>query len=322
MRIYLIHLINQFNLGGSTTYLIHLYEQLKSLGYSPVIIKRGKRERVTKYYHIPAFYYTDEKIIAIAKNNPSIITYCFWNENGDFASRLLQMNVPIVIHDPSEFHKDWIEIAKKRKSTIVIREKNKNNLKEYGIESTFIPHPYISKEIEIHKSKFAISPARVDFRKHTDIVIEYNQTAEKKIDIYGEVNRMFDYHVLKKKYPNWKDNYYGTIEPIFHKQLEILKDYQYSIDLTAIKKDAGGTQYCFFEAWNANCILILNKKWDCANSALKDKTNCIFVKDAKELKYVLENNVSYDVSQAKSILNNHTADKIIPEYLNLIQCKS
>jgi hypothetical protein len=319
MRIYLIHLINKFNYGGSTTYLIHLYEQMKSLGYEPVIIKRGKKDRVGSYYHIPVFFYDDEKILYIAKNNKSIITYCFWSENGDLAKRLLRLNVPMVLHDPSEFNDEWLPIAKKLNNTIVIREKNKNNLKEYGIESTFIPHPYITKEIDTKKNKLAVCPARIDFRKHTDIVCEYNNEAENPIHIYGEINRMFDYHKLTPTYPNWKWNYYGVIPAIFHEQIKVISKYEYSIDLTAIKKDGGGTQYCFFEAWNSNCILILNKKWDCENSTLKDKINCIFINDAKELKYVLDNKISYDIYEARKILNNHSADNIIPQYINIIQ---
>ena len=319
MRIYLIHLINKFNLGGSTTYLIHLYEQMKSLGYEPIIIKRGKKERVSYYYHIAAYHYTDEKILFIAKNNLSIISYCFWNENGDLAKRLLRLNVPLVVHDPAEFNEEWIPIAKKLNNTIVIREKNKNNLKEYGIESIFIPHPYIKEDISITKNKLAVCPARLDFRKNTHIVCEYNMSADTPIHLYGEINRMYEYHILSKKYEGWKSNYYGEIEPIFHKQLDILKEYKYSIDLTAIKKDAGGTQYCFFESWNAECLLILNKKWDCENSILKDKINCLFINDVKELKYVIDNKLSYDINEAKNIFNNHSAEVIIPQYINLLQ---
>lgn len=318
MRIYLIHLINKFNLGGSTTYLIHLCEQMKQLGYEPVVIKRGKKERVGSYYHIPVYYYSDDKILHIAKHYKSIITYCFWSENGDIAKKLITLNVPIVLHDPSEFNDEWLSLAKNKSNTIVIREKNKYNLLEYGIQSTFIPHPYIKKDITNKKDKLAVCPARVDFRKHTDIVCEYNNLAANPVHIYGEINRMFDHHKLTALYPNWKNNYYGIIPAIFNEQIKIISSYQYSIDLTAIKKDGGGTQYCFFEAWNSNCILILNKKWDCENSLLVNNKNCIFINDAKELKYVLDNKLSYDLSEAAKILDNHTADIVIPQYINII----
>lgn len=319
MRIYLFHLINNFNLGGSTTYLIHLVEQMKQMGYDPVVIKRGKKERVTYYYHIPVNHLSDEKILFIAKNNPSLITYCFWNENGDLAQKILRYNIPLVVHDPSEFHDDWMNIAKKLNNTIVIREKNKYNLRELGIVSHFIPHPYISSNVYGRKTKEAVCAARIDFRKHTHIVCQYNDTYNNPIDMYGEINRMYDYHILKVKHPNWKDNYHGIIEPVFHRQAEIISTYQYAIDLTAIKKDGGGTQYCFFEAWDTDCILILNKKWDCENSILKDKMNCLFVDDHIGIHKIISNRIKYDTSETKNIIKKHSSDNIIPQYLNVMK---
>jgi hypothetical protein len=298
---------------------VHLYEQLIEQGYEPIVIKRGKKKRVTEYYHIPVTYLSDDEILFISKHNRCLITYCFWNENGSLASKLIKNNVSLIVHDPAEFHNDWIAIAKKLDNTIVIREKNKLNLQELGIKSTFIPHPYISSNIKQNKTRLAVAPARIDFRKHTEIICDYNNLYKNKIDIYGEINRLYDYHILTKQYPNWKNEYKGKIKTILGEQTNVISHYHYSIDLTAIKKDGGGTQYCFFESWDAGCILILNKKWDCDNSILKDKVNCLFVNDAQDIRTILDNNISYDINNARKILDNHTSNIIIPQYLNIMK---
>lgn len=319
MQIYLIHLIDKFNLGGSTTYLIHLYQQLLATGYEPIIITKGKKISTREYYGITINRLPENLIITIAKHSPSIITYCFWKENWQLATKLIKMNVPMVMHDPAEFHTEWIEIAKKYGKYVVIRDKNRKNLNEYGIQSQFIPHPYVSTEIRNVGNKLAVCAARIDFRKHTSIVCEYNDIYDEPIDLYGEVNRMYDYLILQKKFPSWKANYKGTIPTTLHQQAQIISGYRYAIDLTAIKQDGGGTQYCFLEAWNAGCLLILNKKWDCANSILEDRKNCIYIEDVKELAYVLQNKVEYDTEYQTSLLSKHKAENVIPQYLNLIQ---
>jgi hypothetical protein len=319
MQIYLIHLINSFNLGGSTTYLVHLYDQFIAQGYEPVVLKRGKKRRTAHYYHVPVHYITDAEILFIAKNHKCIISYCFWSENADLCKRLLALNVPMVVHDPAEFHDEWISIARTMNNTIVIREQNKKNLHELGVASHYIQHPYNRAIKHSKKTKFAICPARIDFRKHTEIVCAYNEVAENKIDLYGEVNRFMEFHKLLKLFPNWKQNYHGTIPAILGEQVKLVSQYQYSIDLTAIKKDGGGTQYCFLEAWDSGAVLILNKLWDTENStALKEGENCFFVQDAIELQHVLDNRQTYDLAHAHEQLKHHHHSQVIPQYKEVI----
>lgn len=317
MRIYLIHLINDFNLGGSTTYLVHLYEQFKSFGYDPIVLKLGRKRRTIHYYHVPINYLLQDEILHLAKKEKSIITYCFWKENSNLCKRLIRMGIPLVVHDPAEFHDEWLDIAKNVDNTIVIREKNQRNLQKLGIKSTFIQHPYIRAENRLEKKKFAIAATRIDFRKHTEIICQYNEMAANKIDIYGEVNRMAEYHALKQKFPQWRDNYHGIIPSILHEQVKVVSEYEYAIDLTAIKTDGGGTQYCFLEAWDAGSYLILNKQWDTGiDSILIHGKNCFFIQDAIELQEVLQNRMKYDKEAAQEMLNYHAADKVIPQYIS------
>lgn len=318
MQIFLIHLINSFNLGGSTTYLIHLHEQFKLSGYDPIVLKVGKRKRTDYYYHVPVHYITEGEIIHIAKNNRCLITYCFWKDNATLCKKLISLGVPLVMHDPAEFHEEWLKIARSVNNTIVIREKNRKNLEELGVQSTFIQHPYVRGAQKQPKSKFAINFTRVDFRKHTEIVCEYNEQHVQKIEIYGEVNRMMDFHKLQKKHPAWKENYHGKIPEVFGEQVKLVSQYEYAIDLTAIASDGGGTQYCFLESWDAGSYLILNKQWDTGqDSILKDGVNCLFVADANELAMVLNEKRKYDLRGVSAMLDYHHFEKVIPQYTKI-----
>jgi hypothetical protein len=319
-KINLIHLIKDKNLGGSTTYLVHLYEALTSIGMAVKLFKLKKSTGIQKanfYYHINGFKIDIKPLVSYLNKNKekSIITYCFWKEYKNECKILMKYcNSAIFVHDPAEFHDDFIEYAIANKIIVyTIRKSNQEALTKLGIESVFIPHLFITNNVPTTtiKNKLACSIARIDFRKHTDVIIKAN-IGNDLVDIYGEVNRLMDYHKLMKIDSNWRRNYKGKIDEVFNLQVSIASEYKYFIDLTNIQGDGGGTQYSFFEAMNARCYLILNRKWVAKEGSIfKEGVNCLCAETPEEILDILNTGKTYDLSQNDLILKNHTKEKVL-----------
>jgi len=196
-------------------------------------------------------------------------------------------------------------------------------LEKYGIKSTFLLHPFFPylKSIGVNKilkrRKGALSISRVDYDKHTEIIIEANKILKMKnkpiIDIYGSKNDRYVYYILSK-YDSMKDtdpnsSYKGTFEKSFEKVHELLRDKKFVVDMSAIRYDGGGSQYTFLEAIYEGCILILNEKW--LDGKIKSKfipgENCFIVKNGEELaKLIIKNpNVKEMVQESKDLLKPH-----------------
>lgn len=323
-EIALFHLCNGAQLGGSSSYVVHLYAGLLRAGYSPTLYKIGasyKKEPMDFMYGIKYIRVNIEVALHLAKKNPALITYCFWKENGEKAKQLMSIGVPIVVHDPAEFTEDYLQFCRTHPydRTLVIRPKNKRNLEAYGVYSTFAPHPYLPVTPEPAAGPaqgVAVSCVRVDFRKHQEIICQANAQYDAGIDMYGEPNRLFVYHTLNKKYPGWDARYKGTYPSEFGAAVKILSRYEWAIDLTNIKTDGGGTQYAFFEAWNSNRPLIVNSAWigDGRESDLKHGVNCFAVTDAEDLFNVLRNTSNeeriFAVENGKKLMDRHNAVKV------------
>jgi hypothetical protein len=89
---------------------------------------------------------------------------------------------------------------------IAIRQQISNFLKEkYGIPSKFIIHPFHPPEFtNRNERQGATSISRVDFDKHTEIIIEANKLTKDvkdKIQIYGQVDQIYSYRTLNKILP-------------------------------------------------------------------------------------------------------------------------
>jgi hypothetical protein len=129
--------------------------------------------------------------------------------------------------------------------------------------ATYIQHPYQARTITQHtERKPAVALSRIDFDKHTDIIIKANTQLATPIDIYGFMNTVYAHFKLNDIAPNWKDNYYGTFPADdLWGATRIANNYERVVDMSIIKKDGGGTQYTFLEAANANTHLILHDEW-------------------------------------------------------------
>jgi len=218
----------------------------------------------------------------------------------------------IVIHDPTEVTGKGTEPVLrnlKRFKVITIRESVRDFLKsQFGISSRFILHPFFAYDFEKNKRPTgAVSLSRVDFDKHTDIIIKANKQLSDPIDIYGAINRQYVFFKLKEL--GFQKYYKGGFEKSFEQLSDILKDAKYVVDMSVIKHDGGGSQYTFLEAMYQDCALILNRRWveGGQKTAFVPGKNCFAVGDEDELADILKRDppTKKIVAAAKDILQPH-----------------
>lgn len=219
----------------------------------------------------------------------------------------------IVIHDPTEVTgKDVEPVLRnlKRFRVVTIRESVKVFLqKTLGIKSRFILHPFYEYPFQkVARPTKAVSISRVDFDKHTDIIIKANDLlgATKAVEIHGAINRQYVFFKLKDM--GFSKYYKGGFGKSFEELGAILKDAKYVVDMSVIKHDGGGSQYTFLEAMYEGCALVLNARWiEGQRTDYVDGKNCYVVSTAEELARLLRKGGSTEevVRGARALLRPH-----------------
>lgn len=217
----------------------------------------------------------------------------------------------IVIHDPTEVSgkgKEPVLKALARFKVITIRESVKKFLnQEFGIKSKFIIHPFYEYPFSKEKApQGAVSISRIDFDKHTDIILKANKHLKDPIDIYGAINRQYVFFKLNDL--GFKKFYKGPFEKDFEELDDILADAKYVVDMSVIKNDGGGSQYTFLEAMYQGCALVINAKWvDGSKTEFVDGKNCFVVANEEELVSLLNKDPSTSrvLKGGKELLKPH-----------------
>lgn len=214
----------------------------------------------------------------------------------------------IVLHDSVELKESIKDFLTQCKKIIVIRQRIKDHLKEkFNLESEYKYHPFypylLPKPSETRQNIIAMS--RVDWDKHTDVMLEANKLLENKIQIYGAVNSIYQYQKLDEL--DFSRYYKGIYPKDWNYVADIYRSAKFMVDLTMINKDGGGTQYTFLEAIYQDVALILNRKWVENGGDFKEGYNCYAVSDAKELADLLKSNPYTEqvTKNAKQILDRH-----------------
>ena len=218
----------------------------------------------------------------------------------------------IVIHDPTEVNSKAAAplVAELRRFKIITIRKSVQEylLKTLHLKSKFLLHPFYPYRFDKEeKPSDCVSISRIDFDKHTDILLKANKQLTKPILIYGAHNRLYVHFKLEGL--NFKKYYKGGFEKSFEQLSKILENAKYVVDMSVIKHDGGGTQYTFLEAIHQECALIINEKW-VANweTPFVHKKNCFVVKDEHDLVRLLQNEdppVENINKEAKKILEPH-----------------
>jgi hypothetical protein len=217
----------------------------------------------------------------------------------------------IVIHDPTEITGKGTEPVLrnlKRFKVVTIRESVKKFLKDhYDIKSKFILHPFHEYDFQKSKSPHdAVSISRIDFDKHTDIILKANKKLDNPVKIYGAINRQYVFFKLKDL--GFQKYFKGGFEKSFDKLSEILKDAKYVVDMSVIKHDGGGSQYTFLEAMYQGCALVLNRRWiENQKTNFVSGKNCFVVGDEEELTTLLDRDppVGSVLRAARALLQPH-----------------
>jgi hypothetical protein len=301
--------------GGWVSFTAHL-----SLKYNLNLYKIGNRTETNSRDYGYGVKYRNISIDEINNLDNILITaidknyYKYLNHFPD--------NTKIVIHDPTEVKgKSCQPVLDNlgRFRVITIRETVKHFLKEkYTVESLCLPHPFYEYPKTKMEKKGAVSISRIDYDKHTEIIVKTNRLLKNKrinpVEIYGAKNDLYVYRVLKnlnldsmsEKDPT--SNYKGRFDKSFNDMNTILAPAKWMVDMSAINNDGGGSQYTFLEAIYQDCCLILSDKWiNGLKTVYKHNYNCLVVGDETELVKIFTENKNVDniVRNAKLLLKPH-----------------
>ena len=274
--------------GGWVTYTVHLIKALQSVGLEPTLYKIGSRsEKKSRDFGYNTQYRNISLPDALASPNKKLIVAAAKNFK-EQTQVLYDANAALVVHDPTEL-KNLPDLTNGR--VVVVRQIGAS----YIPRATFIRHPYESKQLPaVDKYKHAVSVSRIDFDKHTNILLDANRLIKDehhKIEIYGFENRIYTRFKILPHYPEWKQSKVAYPRQI-NAAYAILQGAQYMVDMSLIKGDGGGTQYTTLEAWDAGAVPIIHKGWLLDSDDMVSASNCLVVANAQELAGTLA--ASYD----------------------------
>lgn len=310
--------------GGWVTFTAHLSKKYNW----PIFKITKKTEKKKRNYGYDCNYQNLNLGDILQLENPLItaVDKHYWQY-----LHLFPKDTEIIIHDPTECKSSKqgnpliqsvndLEPILPNLKVITIRESVQHYLSQnFKIDSQFLKHPFYNypKNKNSGLGYKAVSIARIDFDKNTDIILKANQLIQNKenhIYLFGSENRIYVHHKLKdlniQNY--WKGKFPKNLEPTYDNK-SILKDAKYMIDLSIIKGDGGGTQYTFLEAIYQNCILILHNEWINKGSVFQSGINCIGVSNEEELSNLLNNDITSELSE--TILKN--SQKIIEDHISV-----
>ena len=305
--------------GGWVTFTAHL-----CLKYNCDLFKITKRTEKKKREYGYGVQYHNYRIDELLKKNKFMITAV--DKNYWKYLHLFPKGTMLVIHDPTELKGKDNEIVKliHHFKIITIRKTVQEFIKkEYNVDTDFLPHPFYEyPKTESPSNYYSLSISRIDFDKHTDLLLEANQfiNEDKRIQIFGAENRLYVHHKLNDLnfHEYWHGKFPKTL-PLSHEGNDLLNDCKYIVDMSIIKGDGGGTQYTFLEAIYHNCALILHKEWVEQGDTFKKDYNCYVVgythNIGKEIADIinapLDSKYEMILKNAKEILTDHTQVKWI-----------
>lgn len=311
--------LSDYLYGGCTTFTAHLLH----------ILKRKNVLCLTKAFEndIGEFGYGikyQRKSIKFLENVKKMFIVDMF-QNFHLLEKIRYKDITIVIHSPTEISEEN-ELYLKNWNIIVIRKTLQNYLKnQYDVKSKFLYHPFypykrftnftemgIDKDIRTE----AISIARIDYYKNTDIILKANKKLDNPIRIFGLTNPQY---VTSQLISLDLERYYaGIFQKSFGQVSNILRKSKFMVDLSELPNDGGGTQYTFLEAIYNNSAIILNRKWiesiDKKYCDFEEGYNCYAVSNEQELLELINNGDNIDTTR---IVQNAT--KLMHRHINVAE---
>lgn len=269
--------------GGWVTYTSHLIDVLQESEVEVELFKiRSRSEKTTRDFGYGKRYRNISMAEALSRTNKKLIVAAAKTFQEESSTLYKEGGAGLVVHDPTELK----NLPALDGRVIVIRKVGLETIPQ----ATFIRHPYMMRGVyEINdKRTHAVSVSRIDFDKHTDILLDANRLLpdDFKIQIRGFENRIYTRFKIIPNYPEWvqsKAAYPRTKTAA----LELLFQSHYNVDMSQIKGDGGGSQYTFLEAFDAECVNIIHKSWIRPNDDMVPFVNCLAVENAEELADIL-----------------------------------
>jgi len=303
--------------GGWVTFTAHLANSLAIEGEEVNLYKVGKNTEAFARPFGYGLHYRNlsrDDAIAIARRQPSIIVAVQKNYN-EIACGLIAHGAKVVLHDPTELSAGLA--GARLTDPWVIRKAVQRRVPG----SVFIRHPYVRRPApaKTPKKRGAVSISRIDFDKHTDMILDANRLGA-KIDIRGFENRLYTKFKIMPNYPEWEQSvvhYPRGIDTAY----ELLLGAKFMVDMSVIKGDGGGTQYTFLEAWDAGAVPVINERWPRKGDDMNPHLNCKAVVTPKEIKDVVrrQSDMSSFVAAGEKQLKKHAPKIIVPQVMEWLK---
>lgn len=301
--------------GGWPTFTYHLAEALRSAGARVVVRTLGARTSSTPidFGHGLVSRRMSERDLQMERL-PTIISAAD-PKHAEEASRFVARGARLVVHDPAEKHLSSFAPS----SVVVIRQTMYARMPE----ATFIQHPYVRSFPRADRVHRCISQARIDFDKHTDILLDANDRGA-NIAIFGAPNRLYVHFKLASRWPSFSPEPFAKTRGA---GAMLCASGRAAVDMSAIKFDGGGSQYSFMEAWDAETPLIINRKWvdGIAEPEMRDGQNCLIAGNGSELASALDR-LEVDSALRRALvaggiagLEAHDCARIGAEYMRLLR---
>lgn len=322
--------LSHCRVGGWVTYTVHLIRALKACGLEVELYEVKTRTEEKKRKFSEEIEYQNlclDDALKIAESTVSIVV-ALGNRYYDKGFPIIAKCQTVVLHDTAELNAGIIDFLKDNNVRVItIRQAITDCLKERGLQSTPILHPYVPYNLgDTEKDWNAVSTSRICWDKYTHWIYGANKILDeeglqdKKCKVYGFDNRAYSCRKLTPVFPKWREEWYGSFKG--GEGVKLAARSRFVVDLTDIKGDGGGTQYTFLEAFDAGAILILNKAWLAVkNDVMQDQVNCIGVSNPEELALALRNGAHEPemVRSCRELLLNHAPENIIPAYFDALE---
>lgn len=309
--------------GGWVTYTAHLTLGLVKAGADVRLVKIGNRTETKSRPFGYGLSYWNMSLSDCVKCTGHRVIVALQKNYREKAAALLETGAWMVVHDPAEFANLKLAACSRY---ITIRKA----VQQQVSSSVFIPHPYLrhypASTVATGKVR-ACSISRIDFDKHTDILLDANRLLPKKlqIQIHGFENRLYTRFKICPAYPEWTQSvaHYPRERTC---AVEICHDATYSVDMSIIKGDGGGTQYTFMEAADAGSVNVIHRDWLIPGDEMvpwpEDGANCLAVVNGDELAQVLTDTPDYLrrlVFSGKALLTRHDPTRVGNLFINTLR---
>ena len=281
--------------GGWVTYVEHLILLLEQLGYEPILhtlakntAAKSRKWRISKPTQKPIMRYpTNERDLRYIVNKypGRFFIAASYKNSKDLCTTLLRDGAGIIIHDPTEIQyldKDLLNTPK----TII----SKSPMRELLPKATFIRlpwEPFYQPDFK-HRTRLAVAMSRIDFDKHTNLILDANRLLEKhqQVDIFGFENRIYTHFNIKDSHPEFIQSLPERLikEPFY----ELLMSAWFSVDMSVNRPGGtGDPQYTTLEAWSAGVVPIVNTRWIVPGAEVVPFENCVPASDGQMIANLL-----------------------------------